>query len=299
MKKILKLVLIGIMVICPGVVHAENLDINLQEANTLMNKISIEENRFGNWFGYYYKRDKVTIDDFSNQMKLYFAARTFNKDKPDEGTNGVDVTVSKEQMYTAMKSIFGPDIKYNDETIKVDPTLLAKGTYDNTKQEYTLSFDHAWGDEFFDGYPTYYVERISQTKDSNKIEVKEKVLYYETFIEDGSDLKKYAKVYRVNPKTLIEKTEENDGKDYMKKYKEYVDTYKYTFKKASDGEYYFYSVENLKDAKEYKSSTTTVKKTSTKETNPKTSDTNLFVLLGIGISMVLIIVFSSRKVLKK
>ena len=302
MKRILKILLIGVMVLFPNVIHAKE-NITKEEADQFMNLIAIENtNRFGDWFGMYYQKDKITIDSLENQFKLYLAARTFNKEKPDEGSNAATIVVSQAEMNTAMKKIFGPDIRYTDESINVDKTLLAEGTYNKEKKEYTLVFDHTWGDAFFDGYPVYISKRTSQAKDDDKIEITEKAFYYEEFLKEKTEDHFYIKTYRISPKTFIKtmdkKTNAAYDEEYFKVLGDYIDSYKYTFKKANDGEYYFYSVENLKDAKKYKTNNTKVTETK-KEKNPKTADSNIIVISMTGIVCLALIIICSKKVLKK
>lgn len=289
MKRVLKLVLIGIMVIFPSVVHAETIDVNAKEVKTLVSKYNIGDMNF-------YEFKDYNIDTMKDAQFAAFTSylnyQLFDKNKTERigSFNEHNVTfsvITKEIYNQGFKNVFGPDISVKSSQLNTSEFC---GTYEyNTTSDDYQAYEACGFTAPFD----FYVDSATKTNQSIIINLKG-TSRDNNYIYLGSNEKKVdLENLGVKNSDLVLK------EDFLKKYKSYLNTYKYTFKKASDGEYYFYSVENLKDAKEYKSSTTTVKKTSTKETNPKTSDANLLLLIGVGISMIFIIVFSSKKVLKK
>ncbi len=290
MKKIVKLFIMGILVLFPCMVHAETLDVNSNEVKDLVKKYNI-----GGMYFYRFKNyniDTMTDGDFAS-FTTYLNDQLIENNKTQRpGTfNGYNITLSvitKEIYNQGFKNIFGPDVSVKSLSQGAEDTFCGTYKYNSTSDDYQ-AYEACGGLWPFD----YYVN--SATKEDQKITIDIKGLsIIDGSVILGSNEKKVPlKDLGLNNDTSVL------NENFLKQYKDYADTYKYTFKKASDNNYYFYSVENLKDAKEYKSSTTTITKTSTKEKNPKTADSNLLVLISIGIIMVVIIAFSGRKVLKK
>lgn len=294
MKRVLKLLLIGVMVIFPNVVHAETLDVNSKEIKTLNEKYKFV-GKIGAFSltSLYYEKN-YTIDKMSDEEMVHFLSsssvienikeESFDKDK------NYDYTLAPSDYNNGFKKFFGPDVTVKN-VIGEEASMCRNFWYDKENDIYKMSTRCGGTGPGANSYIT------SASKNDKNIIVNVKAYGY-VYDEEIAKGKKY-----ILPLDIFanEKANTNmpvnsyDSKEVDQKYGEYLDTYKFTFKKASNGEYYFYSVENMKDAKEYKVS---VSKGNNKVSNPKTADQNIVIISVVGIVCLGILFTCSRKLLK-
>lgn len=296
MRSVLKLLLIGVMVICPTMVHAESLDIHSEEVKQLLNKNKLEESGLfetGQYiFGLGVKK-KIDVNSISEKDAASLVTSVVEGSKIQHNQIGPDdfndwMRITSDTYKTAFKYVFGPDvslIQYKEQD-KIDGSACYTFTYDSTKDNYyTATRCGGTGTKL-----NSFIVSVSKSTDGNYITMHMKPYTVYTF---------------TNKIANLTSTDENDAIsvssikiDTIKtNYADYIDTYQLSFKKASDSNYYIYSVENLKDAKEYKDSSTTNKtKVSKAETNPKTSDVNVFEYIGIVLCAITILGISIKKV---
>ncbi len=177
-----------------------------------------------NYENIYYKNDNVIMSEVDQDLKMILAFETLDNDNMYilEGANTFDANVLKDQYV----SIFGSDADYQDHTFKYScPNEIV---YNQNANIYQVSQICSFI------YDTSYENKIVEARRyDDRIEIFEKVIFY-TY-EDGK------KVY-YNDIDLTDKY----VKDSVNFDKDKLNKYKYTFKKADDGKYYFESVQKQK-----------------------------------------------------
>ncbi len=278
MKKVVSVVLMMILLL-PCMVQAETLSENDEQVQNLYKKYITKGESWS--IPILTVTDKFNLKTASSldKMKLvsYWGVDEKTLTKNTENTEEIE-EISAENFAKQYKNYFGPD----EEPIKLtkDEAFCLVFFYDSATNTYKR---YTGGCGLGVAPSGDYIDSASKTDDSITINVK----WYET-----SENKMYLNGKEVAVSSL-------DKKGISEKYNDYLNTYRYVFKKASDNNYYFYSVENMKDAKEYKASATTntsTKTTTTKKvSNPNTADKNIFLLLTTGIIMFAVILYSGKK----
>lgn len=300
MKRILKLLLIGVMVIFPNVVHAETLDVNSKEVKDLVGKYQLDSNYMFT-YSIFLPKTKNSIENLTDGQFVTMTTELGNISYKEEtrqtlpnGQEGQSLwrIATKEEYNKAFAFVFGPNVSVKQITEMGQDTSCGSYVY-NSKNDNYEAYQACGGTSPLSTYIK------SASKDTNSIAI---------------NIKAYDKVDDLavsNGKNYItpvgEKANTNmpvnsyDSKEVDQKYGEYLNTYKFTFKKASDNNYYFYSVENLNDAKEYKLSNEkgNTKVTITKkEQNPKTADQNIVMISIVGIGCLGILFTCTKKLFK-
>ncbi len=291
MKRILKLLLIGVMVICPNIVHAETLDINSSIVKELDKKYLLtgDNGYYSHIKNLYYilsEKFDINSDEKIVEMLSYLSSNMHTVTV--SGIEFVGLTV--EEYENNFKEIFGPDAKLKQIT-DINSTNCMALHYDKTANVYYSGNCGSSG-------PGYYQYIKSASQDNSNIYINVKT-YGPVYDEEIAKGKKYIVPLDDFDENLNTNMPVNsyDSKEVDQKYGNYLDTYKFTFKKASDNKYYFYSVENLNDAKEYKVDVSKGNvQTHKKEKNPKTADQNIIMISIIGIFSIFVFVKCSQKV---
>ena len=137
------------------------------------------------------------------------------------------------------------------------------------------------------------------TKDSDSIVVNVKYYLDENASTNTTEDRTIGNLDAKNNFKNIKINKSLQQSDIINNYDKYIDTYKFTFKKASDNNYYFYSVENKSDGVVYEVSknnvVTNVKTETKKVSNPNTADKNIALLITTGIIMFAVILYSGKK----
>lgn len=211
----------------------EELSITSEEVTGLMKKISITDIDTS-LTGWYYQKDKITVDDMDNQIKLIIGLQD-NYDVEEEFQE--NRTISKEDIRNSIKKILGDDIKYQDENINSSCYGTAANYNEKTKQ-YELT--GGCGGVLI----PLYKEKISKAYQTDKtIEIYQKAIYVEFESVDEEGIKE--NIYKTDRKTEIKKgILSEEDMDYSK-YFDLSDEFKFTFTKQGNN-YYFSSVEKVK-----------------------------------------------------
>jgi hypothetical protein len=202
------------------------LDVNGTIVKDLMENgaITVTNSPFLNHFGYFYKQKEVDLSNLPNTFKIMAATVVMDKDI-DTSTE-----VSKETFKTYMVKVFGSNISYTDETIK---SVCNIHTYDSQKGVYVSNNGGCGGV----GYPVYSTKVIDAKQYSDRIEVTIKAVYVSYNLEASTETISKASDTSATIVKDIASTTSIDS------YFDQGDTYLYTFKKDTDGHYYFYSIE--------------------------------------------------------
>ena len=197
-------------------------------------------------FGLGYKTNwdykNIIIDNLSRADMMYTAEydlEPIRQVEPDAGLNDIYSAIQIENNF---KKIFGPDIKYYNGDIE-------DGDYDcghiseyNKDDNTYIAYGGCGGDTLG------YIERISVTY---KAEKTDEYIYVYDYVQSVIIRPEDENDYNSDPAAYL--LDHNDKETTKIEYDNYentiysmidkneVDTYKWTFKKQSDGNYYFYS----------------------------------------------------------
>ena len=170
------------------------------------------------------------------------------KSNSEEDKTRTDSTVLKttKQVYeTAFKNVFGPDVSIKNISYS---NKLEDGIgcmwylYDNSTDSYKAYAE--CGGVAFTTIQAYEIK-----SDGKYATLNSKIIKPEYSPNDSG--KNYVIKIGSNKVELRYENITFDTKEFVDKYKDYLNTYQFKFKKASDGKYYFYSTQLLNDAKEY------------------------------------------------
>ena len=226
-------------------VSRENIDITGQRVTNLMNITDATNNIFvGDFFGYFYNSDVYKFSDMSDSDKLslaWFAYENLYSSIELENTNVTDVSISEDKVNQIVKTIFGPDNTYNMVNFYA-PACGVLLTYDENSNKFNGPSGVCGGV----GWPPKYLTDVVEAyKENDEIIIFQKVLYVEYKAKGNNYDIAYADIYNnaSKEKTIQTDIEENEFDNIKTNYIDNGDTYKFTFKKQSDGNYYFYSSE--------------------------------------------------------
>lgn len=253
----------------------KELDINSEEVKKLYNYILKENSEIET---YAYQSKKITVNELDNDTKLCTVLSNLeDKDADDKKTiQGVagklnQFFYNQSTIDKKVNEIFGTKVNLKYKSID-DIATMTDYTYENN--QYVKSEIQQGGGD----YPAHTVEYIVKAeKDNDELMIYDKFCYLcdnqdaaydiyngsdknEVFAKRISGEKIYFQVHdrdeKLNKK-VIDNIEKIVGKQVL--------TYKHTFKKNSDGNYYWYSTEPLKDTINTTDKTNTTN-TSTNET---------------------------------
>ncbi len=298
MKKVVAVVLMMILLL-PCMVQAESLEIDNTEIKRIIELYELESTLnpgLGVVLMQEGKTKQFNINSISNEMVgryIYLKADT-DKVKHDQKCpfdSNNDCSIMTKQTYEDIyKELFGPSLELKKNTDK-EAALCNVYTYDATSDSYYTASRCGFTGVTYDSY----VLRAEKNTNDETI-----LVYLKGYELHATEDSSSSELFNLDGTSTEIKLKNDLTKNKIKnEYSDYINTYKFTFKKASDNNYYFYSVENMKDAKEYKASATTntsTKTTTTKKvSNPNTADKNIFLLLTTGIIMFAVILYSGKK----
>lgn len=243
------------------------LDINSELVKDLHSKVL----KFNNIYDFssdedysFYKDKKITVNDLTNTEKVIAVIQYL-----EENNYGTKIELAKLNQETLKQLTMYVPPEYEGPVYGevYDANILKSGLKlvfgDNAKIEW-FSFDNncAVAHDFIDGkyykyvypgggygYRKYGCSKIEKAiQDGEYIYVYDKFIYAEDFVAED-----YMKYYANSAKTSVIATSNIDyGADALNivysdnlisKYEDKLNTYKHTFKKNSDGEYYWISTE--------------------------------------------------------
>lgn len=255
----------------------KELDINSEEVKKLYNYILKENSEIEI---YAYQSKKITVNELDNDTKLCTVLSNLeDKDADDKKTiQGVagklnQFFYNQSTIDKKVNEIFGTKVNLKYKSID-DIATMVDYTYENN-QYVKAEIQQGGGN-----YPAHTVEYIVKAeKDNDELMIYDKFCYLydnqnaaydiyngsdknEVFAKNISGEKIYFQVHDRDEnlnKKVIDNIEKIVGKQVL--------TYKHTFKKNLDGNYYWYSTEPLKD-------TTNTTNTSNISTNETVNNTN-------------------------
>ena len=156
--------------------------------------------------------------------------------------NTTDTTISEDIVKKMARTIFGPDNTYTMVDFYGTSCGSALLTYDSTNKQFNIPVGGCGGTGW---YPEYLTEIVEAYEENDEIIIMKKVLYIEYKAQgDNQDLV-YADLYNSESKEKTIKTDiaQEEFDNIKTNYLDAGDTYKFIFKKQSDGNYCFYSSE--------------------------------------------------------
>lgn len=225
------------------------IDLDSQVIKDLIYPIGLEVSIFQkNHWDY---RD-FKLSDFNTNYKMHHAISTLNQEQKDSYDKHSSTSVRN-----TYRQIFGPDAEYNDAD--VEDYTCGTWEYDSKSEQYTFNGGcgvEGWIPAYDSVYKVYkadsngdylyvYHDYLFTLKDFNDI-------YY--FFNKYPELEKNYETFGYEEDEDFEfKThfEISKGKDLTNEFAKLIkenktNKYKFTFKKQSDGKYYFESGENIK-----------------------------------------------------
>lgn len=186
----------------------------------------------------YWDYKDITIDTLGRTVMMQNAARVINPDKsiPQDADY-----YSASKIKASFQKIYGPDANYADGKLDSNSTCSFISDYDSSTKMY-IAYAGCGADTI--GYTVQNAKIYKAEQDEEYLYVYEYVQSYLVIPEDLDDYDSAEKAYLLNKNG--EKAKEINYVNREKIVNEMIadgeaSTYKWTFKKQSDGNYYFYS----------------------------------------------------------
>lgn len=298
MKKILNRLLILSLAVIIGIsgINAKNVELDVESKkiqnlykpfSSFLNKRALGDD--SDLFGYLFQKDAYTANELSDEAKMVI---TGYKILFTENNYGEPVEVTKDEIFSIMKSIFGSDIEYHDLIVNNNTkNLFLPVEYKNGVYRYV--YGGGMG-------PISYFESslIKAIETDSTIEIYENVVYadHPTNSEYVDDNNSYYDIYTPDRSNLIaKKIKDADIKNYMS----YGYVYKYTFNfDSTTNEYYFSKIEKI----DYNFNIESDDDQNTKNNNSQNIDENnninyltIGIILGISLFSIITIFILIKK----
>lgn len=213
--------------------EAEVLDPQSAEVMALLESVKLDDFVDSKIPGYFYIKGQVDQKTMDNDYKLALGL------KKELAANADLVSMTKEDMTENLRSIFGQDVTYTDESFEL--SVIHAATYDPKTATYTYEKPYIGAI-----FPPFYASKIiSATRDEETIIIDEKALYAvhtdEGWDGDGAPP---LDIYTPDQKTKLAGPipfDSFDESDFIAEHDEELATYRYTFKQG-DVDYYFESL---------------------------------------------------------
>jgi hypothetical protein len=197
-------------------------------------------------YGYFYKKDSYTVDEISNQVKLYLSILSFTDQINEANREDEYFQLNEEDVEKAFKQFFGPTATYQNESLTAPSASNCKFlfNYDDSKKLYTQYLIYCGGVYF----NTISTKLISAQKYTDRIEIVEKMVNIVTTIKDDEVIKEVHNTISSDSSSKIFEYTSDDAPDLTDIFEsDQLYSYKYTFKYNSESDsYYLYSVEKVK-----------------------------------------------------
>ena len=177
----------------------------------------------GLYQGYFYNGNYYDINSITDDVKVFIAIQNI---KDNSWNDLANVILSKEKIDESMKQVFGPNVKYTPVSTNDDPCIYGNFTYDGN----TFSYSKSYCENELSSY--YDKKIISAYKYSDRIEITEKVIYYED--NDNIKIVKNTNGYEIA----------KDNNPNIDNYLDKLESFKFTFTKI-DNDYYLSKVEKM------------------------------------------------------
>ncbi len=231
-----------------------NLDIKSSQVQELYSRVTYGMN--GIRYDKFIKEPNVTIKDFSNYDKFYYALSFIqNNDFFNTGTNGDNqlekYTLNMEKISGYMNKFFGDDITY-DKKVNIYYTFLEvdkKGnnsgflTYDESLNKYSIYFNKKNPRQELKPIAKKYFSELTKATqvNENEIELVENIIYTQCTENKSKTYtcglyKDYEKTVKIGEKQGVSADTQLDFNEFEKHSKII-----YRFKKSSEGTYVFKS----------------------------------------------------------
>ena len=186
---------------------------------------------------YYYQQDKLLAKDMPEYLRQALAFLNV------ENSHFHDDGVSLEAVEKEYKKLFGNAKKFVFQFIEYD-SEIGKNEWIWHAQKENDKYGIAVGDTAcFEGSPGKIVA-IEKNISQNEIYIYEKVLFWKYLDDDMEKVNLYSDSERT--KLVIENYNSMYSHSLLEEYADKLDTYKYTFKQDTAGNYNFISVEKVK-----------------------------------------------------
>ncbi len=206
------------------------LDVNSEEVKNLFLLTRPEMTKalfvFTDYEDIYYKQDRLIINDLGEDFKMALAYSRL--DYTAINYKGDKISFKESDLKKSYQEVFGDLSNYQDQDFGYGCPKEIVYNEENDLYEY----EHSCTFILTGGYENKLVEA---KRYNDRVEIYEKVVFFE--YDDESKEVIYYRDYEHNSPFEQNKYDFNA---------EGISTYKYTFKKNSDGKYYFYSVEKQK-----------------------------------------------------
>jgi hypothetical protein len=195
-------------------------------------------------YGYFYKKDSYTVDEISNQVKLYLSIYSFTEQINEANSEDEYFQLNEEDVEKAFKQFFGPTATYQNESLTAPADCKFVFNYDDIKKLYTQDIIYCGG-VYFDKVST---KLISAKKYTDRIEITEKMANIVSRFDDGELILEVHNTMSSDSSSKLFEYANDDASDVSDKFEsDQLYSYKYTFKYDSENDnYYFYSVEKVK-----------------------------------------------------
>lgn len=199
------------------------------EDDILFNLLGSGNNK--NYYGYYYKDDKVTFKELDNVIKTYLTIHSYDYKNAPVNSEKNCYQIKKEDLNITYEKIFNKkdfkiDNSLNNPKIDEDDTNIC--VYDNSSNDYTYTLDTLYINATYQNDELLIYERVAFIKlDDNNIE------FYSDY-----DMKNL--IYKASRSELDLSFINNLNvvSNVIMKYQEKFDIYTYTFVKNGEHHYF-------------------------------------------------------------
>ena len=172
------------------------------------------------YFGYFFKRDSVNVNDLENKVKIFLAIRKLiAEDEEKYADEEKEIHISAELVEKALKIIFGRDVSYTHESLGGNSCTFTGFNYDADKKEYIQKpSDNCTNIQNL----IVYTEQGNVTVVDNIFEIPITAVFVETVVHPESTDISYNYYQDINKQTLLTTNSQyNIGeiKDKLQSYK--------------------------------------------------------------------------------
>lgn len=230
---ILVIALISVLIGCTKEEPVEELDPKSEEVMALLESVKIDDFDNLDLTGYFYLNGDIDQDSMENDYKLALGLKMAIEDNDDYE----DITLTKQEMASNIRSILGEEVTYTDESFGY--SLIYNAEYDLKNETYTHELVPHGAI-----MPPFYISKIiNATKSGEYIIIDEKAAYavHEGDVYDDTPP---LDIYTPDQKILIASKVAYDTFDadaFIDEHADELATYRYTFRQG-DVDYYFESM---------------------------------------------------------
>ena len=190
------------------------------------------------YFGYFYTKDKIKVNDIPNQIKIYLAIRKIISEQTEKYAKPTEtLTIPASEVETALEELFGTKINYKHESLEGNTCSYSAFKYNKSEKAYIQEPAEC----IESGRGTILSEIVSTEEGNDKVVVTEKIAFI-TFQYNIESKKIVYSIFKdVAGKQLVG-TASSYG---IQENKDDLDAYKYTFERDKS-RYVLSSIERVK-----------------------------------------------------